>query len=110
VSAVFAVSVDLQVIFAVWPPHFVVSDSQQVPAKHDAAFEAHIVVAFAAFAFIPAAHVAPAHVDLAVQQAIFPAASLTPAMSALVASWYFPEAQSIPAMPHFVVSVSQHVA
>jgi len=111
VSAVFAVSVDLQVIFAVWPPHFVVSDSQQAPAEHEAACEAHIFEAAVVFAFIPAAHVAAAHVDLAVQQANFwAAASAPPAMPAFMASLYFPAAQTTAMAPHFVVSFSQHVA
>jgi len=111
VSAAFAMWVESQAIFGVWPPHFVVSDSQQAPAEHEAACEAHIFEAAVVFAFIPAAHVAAAHVDLAVQQAIFwAAASAPPAMPAFMASLYFPEAQTTAMAPHFVVSFSQHVA
>jgi len=68
----------------------------------------HFVVAAEVFGFIPAAHVTSAHVAMLLQQAVFPAASLTPAMPALAGSWYFPAAHATVLLPHFVLS-SQHV-
>lgn len=54
-------------IAAAWPPHFVVSNSQHAPLEQEAAFDVHFVEAAEVFAFIPAGHVADAHVFLDVQ-------------------------------------------
>ena len=71
----------------------------------------HFVAAAEVFSFIPAAHLKLAweHVAMSVQQAVFPAASLTPTVPALAGSWYFPAAHVIVLPPHFAVSFSQHV-
>jgi hypothetical protein len=70
----------------------------------------HFVAAAEVFFFIPAPHVASAHVAMSVQQAVFRAASSAPpAMAALAGSWYFPEAHVTVLPPHFEVSFSQHV-
>ena len=94
----------------VLPPHFVVSCTQHVLLEQEAASDVHFVVLAAALFFIPAPHMASAHVAMFLQQAIFRAASSTPpATPALEGSWYFPEAQVTVLPPHFVVSFSQHV-
>jgi len=68
----------------------------------------HFVALAEVIAFVPAAHVAAAHVALSVQQLIFSAAaSAPPAMPALVGSSYFPAAHATVLPPHFVVSFSQ---
>jgi len=70
--------------------------------------DGHFVAFAETFAFIPAAHVATAHVAWSVQQAISRAASSAPpAMPVLVASKYFPEAHVTELPPHFVLSFSQ---
>jgi len=112
VPSAFATLGEAQTNFGLRPPHLVASSSQQVPARQEAAFLAHFVEAAEVFTFIPAfipvVHMASAHVALSVQQASFPAASSTPAMPALVGSWYFVEAHATVLPPHFVVSISQH--
>merc|ERR1719217_1802626 len=91
-----------------FPPHRVVSDSQQVASQPDAA-PVHLVVSVTlVFFFFPAEHVTELQVATAVQHAA--TASLPFVVAALVGSWYLSVPQVTPWLPHRVVSDSQQVA
>merc|ERR1719171_1246812 len=91
----------------VFPPHRVVSASQQVASQPDAA-PGHLVVSVTlVFFFFPAEHVTELQVALAVQHAA--TASLPFAVPALVGSWYLSSPQVTVFPPHRVLSDSQQV-